>query len=302
MELLEEKNQIQEIISNPYKYAAIYARESNTSVPNPIETQKHFCREHARNKNLFIYNEYSELISASSRQYTDRPQFMALLDDAKKGYFKSIIVTRRDRMCRNFEEYIELKNIFKKLNVEILYSNDIELNDKKSYATEFIENIIMGLAEMEPRRIKQRTEAGRNAKIQKQIYDKAPSYGFKYDKYDKTYYKDGAKFKIVQDIFDIFLNNDEVTDHQKLCSKLKDNMETNYKGTESEEYFKLVSNLKPSDIKKILSRPFYAGIQISNAMYRYNMFYVQHNENIVQANEKFFLPFTNIETTVITPE
>ncbi len=302
MDLLQEKDQIAEIINNPYKYAAIYARESNASVPNPIETQKHFCREYALNKNLLIYKEYSELISASLKSYSQRPKFMELLNDAEKGYFKTLIVTRRDRMTRNFEEFIELRNIFKKLDVEILYSSDIEITDKKSYATGFIENIIMGLAEMEPRRIKQRIEAGRNAKIQKQIYDKAPSYGFKYDKHEKFYYKDDVKFKIVQDIFDIFLNDDQVTDHKELLNKLKNNKEINDTDIDFREYFKLVSELKPTDIKNILSKPFYAGIQVSNTIYKYNMFYVKYNEAFTQANEEFFIPFSNIETTVVTPK
>jgi len=89
---------VKELIENPNKYAAVYARESNPNAPNPIETQKYICREYALKNNLLIYKEYSELISASQVSYQNRSKFIQLLDDAKKGYFKQIIDTGRDRI------------------------------------------------------------------------------------------------------------------------------------------------------------------------------------------------------------
>lgn len=289
----DREEMMKKLIENPYKYAAVYARESNPNAPNPIETQKYICREYALKNNLLIYKEYSELISASQVSYQNRRKFMELLDDASKGYFKKIIVTRRDRLTRNFDEFIHLKRIFEKLDVEVVYSNDIDIKDTKDYASNFIENIMMALAEMEPKRIKARADAGRNAKKQKGIYDRKAPYGLVYEKDKEHYNKDGIKAKIVEDIFNIFLASNDYIESHEIIEKLKEKA-----GLEDNEYLKLINDLNKTKVTNILSTPTYAGLQTAHTNYKYKKFYIDHNGELQKVSEEYLSKFTNIDTVI----
>lgn len=294
---LQTKEEIvEEQVKDPYRYTAIYARESNSNAPNALETQIFTCRNYALNKGLLIYDVYKELISASQVPYQRRKEFMRLVEDARKGYFKKIIITRRDRLTRRFEEFIELKNLFKKLDVEIIYSNDIQVNEGKDYACGFIENIIVALAEMEPRRIKARSEAGRRIKAHRGIYDKNPCYGLYYDKHEKQYYRDGVKAEIVKDIFDIYVNYKRVRTPQHIVEELYKKAKT--RDDDLHTYEDLVKKLSNTTIKDILSRPVYAGIQTRDIDYKYKDFYIKYNGETKKVDQAYFHKYENIKTII----
>ncbi|MEJ8554174.1 recombinase family protein [Tepidibacter sp. Z1-5] len=286
------------LVNDPYQYAAIYARESNPNAPNAIDTQIYTCKNYAHNENILVYDVYSELVSATKVSYKQRKAFMRLIEDAKKGYFKKIILTRRDRLTRVFEEFIEIKKLFKKLDIEILYSNDIQIDEKKDYACNFLENILMGLAEMEPRRIAHRTREGQKTKIEKGIYDKRAPYGLVYDKKEKFYFHDGIKVELVKDIFEIYLKYKTVKKPKDIIKKLNKYADTK---EEKSEYIALVNKLKDKDINSILSKSIYAGIYINNIDFKYKDFYINYYGKIEKVNTKYFHKYHNIQP-IITPK
>ena len=301
--LPQEKEMIENIITDPHRYAAIYARESNKNAPNALETQKYACRKYAHEKGLLIYGIYSQFGSAFKEPYFKREKFMKMLEDARLGCFKSIIVTRRDRVTRNFDEFIKLRNMFEELGIQVLYSNDIQLNEENDYACTFIENIIMALAEMEPRRINKRSEDGRRAKALKGIYDKLPPIGLlsekdtENEKYKKKYYKDGARAQVVGEIFNIYLRDKSVKQPKDVLVRLEKNI-SNYEG--KKEYQDIIKSLDADKIKKILSRPLYAGLCIRNIDYKYKEFYINHNSKVMKVDKVFFHECVNVES-IITP-
>ncbi|MCT4620748.1 MAG: recombinase family protein [Marinisporobacter sp.] len=288
------------LVKNPYKYAAIYARESNSKAKNAIDTQLYICKKYAFTKEFLIYDTYHEYISAAQVSYKSRSEFMRLIEDAKKGYFKKLIVTRRDRLTRQFEEFLEIKKIFKKLDVEIIYSNDVQMNEGKDYACNFIENILMGLAEMEAKRIKERSADGKRAKVLKGVYDKRPPYGIVYKKHEKKYYKDGVKGDIVKDIFNIYLNDKSVKESQDVIQFL--HKRANKREEHKEQYDDLLKKVTKNKITDILSKPIYAGLYIKNPDIKYKDFYMSCDGKRLEVDEEYFQRYDNIIDTFITPK
>lgn len=297
MKILTKEDIVNQLVNDPYQYAAIYARESNPNAPNAIDTQIYTCEKYAHKKNILIYKTYKEFVSATQISYKQRKEFARLIEDAKKGYFKKIILTRRDRLTRSFEDFIDIKNLFKKLDIEIIYSNDIQIDEKRDYACNFVENILMGLAEMEPRRIADRTREGKIEKIKKKEYDKRAPYGLKYKKIKKTYYHDGLKAKVVREIFDIYLGYETVKNENDVIEKLK----KRNKEKDNKEYSELIKQLNRQKIKAILSRSIYATLHINDIKFNYKEFHIKYNGEIHKVDEKYLQEYKNVKG-IITPE
>lgn len=286
---------IENLMRDPNTYVAIYARESNLNAENAVETQIFTCKNYALDKNLIVYDIYQEFASASQSSYKSRREFMRLVEDAERGCFKKVMVTRRDRLTRRFEDFIEIKNLFKNLGVEIIYSNDIQINEGTDYACNFVENIIVALAEMEPRRISQRAEAGRAAKIVRGIYDKRPPRGLKYEKFERKYYPDGQDSEVIKSIFNIYLNMKHVKKPEHVLGELDKDVERKNEGKE------LAKKLSKNDVFRILSNPVYAGLQPNNINIKYRDFYVRHDGEMGKVSLKDFQSCENIGA-IITPE
>lgn len=62
-------------------------------------------------------------VSANKLTSEQRPQLQLLIAEIKKGIIRTVIVQNRDRLARNFYEYIELVKIFYKYDVEIIFTD-----------------------------------------------------------------------------------------------------------------------------------------------------------------------------------
>ncbi|MDW8802642.1 recombinase family protein [Clostridium sp. A1-XYC3] len=284
---------VENMIDNAYKYVAIYARESNKGYKSGLETQVITNKRYAAENNLLVYDVYEEFISASQKNYKMRSEFLRLIKDAEKGCFKKIIVTKRDRLTRRFEDYIDIKNTFKELGIEILYSNDVQLTETKDYASNFIENLIMAVAELEPQNIRERILAGMKVKRGERTYDKRAAFGHYRDKIKNQYVKDGIKAEIVQNIFDIYLDTDDVKNPQDIKVKLR--LKSEGKG---EEYINEVYKLDNTKIESIISRPIYAGLQTKYLEYKYEDFKIEYDEEILDLDIDHFHSCTNVDALI----
>ncbi|MBB6218097.1 DNA invertase Pin-like site-specific DNA recombinase [Anaerosolibacter carboniphilus] len=166
---------------SPYDKAATYARISGEKNSNSILAQIELAKDTLSKEKLILFDIYTDEESATKLPYRDRPGFKRLLTDACKGEFKTVIVFRRDRLARSFEDFKEIKTIFKNHDIRILFSNKGEYQSTGDVMSDFIENIIISMDEFEAALINERTEAGRIEKKDRGEYQHGGSipYGYK---------------------------------------------------------------------------------------------------------------------------
>ncbi|WP_288221643.1 recombinase family protein [uncultured Clostridium sp.] len=149
------------IIDTPKNYAAIYARISGTRDNNSISSQIQLATNALKEKNLLIYSVYTDFDSAKKLSPTKRKGLSKLLADAKAGCFKTVIIYRLDRLVRRYKDWLEIKNTFSKLGINLIYSDESQSLPRNSSQGEFFENLMVMVAEMEPDTINQRASNGR---------------------------------------------------------------------------------------------------------------------------------------------
>lgn len=291
---------IKDMITNPQNYAAIYARQSNLKTSNSLSSQILKGQELALKNNLLIYKTYAEKISATESYFTERKEFNQLILDAKAGFFKTVIVFKRDRLARRIEDFLEIKKIFKTLGIKILYSNEEEFQGNDTHISDFIENIIMAVSEFEPKNIKSRTEEGRKKKREKGEYYGKPPFGYEAIKGNSTINSNSnderivSKYKInnneahiVKTIFQIFVENEEIKTTKDISNKL---LELN---------ITLPQNLNESKIRSIINRPVYAALQTISLDYKYNNFrLIDKDNNLIPIELKYFHNCTNVDKII----
>lgn len=306
----EKEEIVENMVNERSNYAAIYARESNPNVKSALEAQVITNTRYARENNLIIHDVYKEHISGV-KYFSIRAEFKRLIEDAKKGLFKKIIVTKRDRLTRNFEDHLEIRKLFKGMGVQILYSNDVQLMEDRDYASSFIENMIMAIAELEPKNIKDRIYSGKQIKRGKRIYDRRAGFGFicievseeeEKKKYKTKYIQDGAKALVVKDIFEIYLDKANVVEKpEEIIEKLKERLEKKYKNKNNKKYLEykdIIYNLKNNDVANCISRPIYAGLQTKSLDYKYKYFKILYEDREVEVDEQYFDPCINVDAII----
>lgn len=149
-----------EIIKDPKNYAAIYARVSSYRDNNSINAQISEAKKALSDKNLMVYGVYEDHVSGRYVPPYKRKGFSKLLTDAEAGCFKTIIAYKHDRIARNLEDWIELREQLKKLGINVIFSDDKEYVSDNSMQGEFLENLMVMVAELEPNNIQERASAG----------------------------------------------------------------------------------------------------------------------------------------------
>lgn len=128
-------------------YIALYARQSidkENSVS--IETQLEYCRSMIRpDEKRCRVKEFSD--RGYSGKDTNRPAFQQLMNDAKRGKVKKLIVYKLDRVSRSLIDFVDMLGIFKEHHVEFVSSQ--EMFDTSSPYGEMIMKLLMVFAEFE---------------------------------------------------------------------------------------------------------------------------------------------------------
>ncbi len=99
---------------------ALYIRESTTGQDagfSPAKQEKDI-REYAKRNNIKIVALYKDLVSG--RTAAKRPDFLRMIEDAKKGLFSKILVFHSSRFARNAEEARRYKRILKGYGVSVV--------------------------------------------------------------------------------------------------------------------------------------------------------------------------------------
>lgn len=187
-----------EILKDPRNYAAIYARISSKKDNNSIDAQINEAKSALNDKNLLVYGIYTDHISGRTVPPPLRKGFGKLLEDAKAGCFKTIIAYRHDRLVRNLNDWVNLKNQLNRLGVKIIFSDETEYTPEESIQGDFLENLIIMVAELEPDNINERVSNGKKQRRMQGVYSaggKCP-FGYKREEVGNTINSKNSKSNI----------------------------------------------------------------------------------------------------------
>ncbi|AMQ04986.1 recombinase family protein [Sporosarcina psychrophila] len=185
------------------------------------------------NEECIIYLDDHD-VSATKLKMNQRPNLMQLIRLIKEGKVKTVVVYKRDRLARNFYEFVDITKIFIKYDVEVVYTASNEPPFKNKLALEAFYGMF---AQMEGQNISTRT-----ADARKQY----PSsiYGYKRitdDANKPQYIINEDKKDVIQSIFIDFSN---VQNENQFLEFLL----VRRKGLKD-----------PDKILRMLSNPFYSG-------------------------------------------
>lgn len=293
IKILSQEEMIKKMLSDRANYAAIYARRSTLNENGSNDTQILNCTEYAYSKNLFIFKVYSEAISATANNINQREALANMLEDAKKGYFKTVIVTKRDRLARVFDDYLYIKKYLNKYGVSILFENDVECGLADDPMSNFIDNVIMAVADFEPKRIREKCSDGLDRKKAERIYTCSHiPYGFVDPAGTEiikgrtcTTLKPISEYKKpIENVFKTFIN-----DH-------------NIKSIKSLKEVLISKNLIPksfdtSKLRDIILKPVYAGLMTvnRNIVYKEGELYDKSTDTELQLYLDYFKPCVNVK-------
>jgi len=165
---------------DPYKYAAIYARKSILTENYSLDSQVLECKEYLGKQNLALYGVYKDEVSGK-KPFQDRKEFTKLLNHLYAGMFKTVVIVRMDRLSRDINDFMRIKDIFKKNDVKVIYVKEPEINSsQQSYMENFLENMLIAISTFEPDNISDRTSAGKRKARENGIYPlrKEAPFGF----------------------------------------------------------------------------------------------------------------------------
>lgn|GEM_PF-2147482 len=287
------KKVIVDMINNPENYAAIYARQSNKSDKiTSVETQELKGEETALKNNLLIYNYYSEQISATEIPYMEREKFRELIEDAKAGYFKTIIVFRSDRLARNTLDAMKIKALFKNLGVRVLYSSESEYNSDGTPNSDFIGNIMSAVAELEAKTIKERTQSGKQKQRQAREHSASKAaYGFVTNRHLNktnsryiTYYESNDSLKdFINMLFTCYISNKDLITDTNIYNFLK------------ESNIDIPLDFNKGKVRSIICNPIYASLQTKNIYHKFkDSFKKNADGSFSHIDESFFQPAYNV--------
>lgn len=247
---------------NPNHYCVIYARRSTPNDKDNIINQLNICRNKAKELNLIISNEYSDIESATKYEPMHRPGFKQLMYDIEHNKFKTLIVYKRDRLARKIIHFKEIKSICQSHGIKIVYAaNDEIAFDENSITGSLIENILISFSELEPVNINARTSLGLEIKRESGILN-ITKHPWCYKKVDSN---GTAKLVINTDTLPLFtamfnaLSLTDVTkkDIKTICEKLNED----YKDILKSEDI----NLNPTNVYNLIKNPRIAGYFIKES-------------------------------------
>lgn len=191
----------------------------------------------------FIITLEDHNVSATKLEMAQRPNLMQLIGLIKEGKVKTVVVYKRDRLARNFFEFVDITKIFIKYDVEVIYTASNEPPFKNKLALEAFYGMF---AQMEGQNISTRT-----ADARKQYPSNIFGYKRITDETSKPRY---------------------IVNEDKKC--LIESLFTDFSKVANEEQFLDFLMLRRKGLKdqdkiiKILTNPFYSGHYESKSNYQ----------------------------------
>ena len=141
------------------KRAAIYCRISTLNHGQSVDSQLNDLRRLAEQRGFQIVKEYCDEGQSGSKN--SRPALDAMLADAKRGKFQTLLIWKLDRLGRSTAHLIRLLEEFKAWGVELVsFSEGLDFSTSSG---KLFYTLISAFAEFERDCIRERVRAGLRA-------------------------------------------------------------------------------------------------------------------------------------------
>lgn len=145
---------------------AIYTRVSTKEQAvegYSIEEQEKLCREYCKVNNGEVFKVYSDK-GISGKNIEGRPGLRALMADAEKGYFNTVLVWKVNRLSRKLSDTLEITNKLGDLSIEL--KSLTESLDTLTATGRLMMNIFGSFAEFEREQIAENVKMGMEARAE----------------------------------------------------------------------------------------------------------------------------------------
>lgn len=230
-----------------------YYRRSTNLQENSIGMQRQRARMLSYEKALLIDEEFvDDAVSGRKKTIKERPALKRLLIEIEKGSVQNLLVYKRDRLARNAMEYLEILQLLKFKNINVLFTADNEFPIQYSPVGDIVELLMAGIIQREGEQIVERIQETIKANFQNGNSPGNLPYGYSYNKVTKSIIRNEDELQIVKLLFDKFSSN-EISSVKELKNYLDANgIKKNDKPWSSQM------------LKKILSNPTYMGERVLN--------------------------------------
>lgn len=199
------------------KITILYSRVSTEEQGNngySLDFQKYQLLKYAEDnkiKNYIHFEEFGE--SATSMK---RPKMKLILDMIKDNELNEIIFYKIDRISRNIMDFAELTKLCELANVKL---TSITEPVEQSAMGEFNQNIMIAIAELESKRISERSKSGYVGMLERGIYPFGGKMALGITKTKDKLLHYNEDIKIVQDMFEMNYNGESHQEIRRIINK-----------------------------------------------------------------------------------
>lgn len=162
--------------------------------------QKEFFTEYAQKEGMLLTAVYADE-GVSGRQMRHREQFLAMLEDAKKGKFDLLAVKDISRFARNTVDCLQAIRSLKKQGIIIRF---LSAGQETLGESEFILTVYASLAQEESANLSKRIRFGKEINAKK---GRVPPVLYGYDRLDLFHLRiNGAEAAVIRQMFSLYLD------------------------------------------------------------------------------------------------
>ncbi len=156
--------------------AALYARVSTEEQTDgySLEAQLAAMRDHAARQGWQVVAEFVD--AGYSARTDNRPQFKAMIAEAKARRFDIILVHKFDRFARSREHSVTYKALLRKLHISV--QSVLEPTDPDSPSSIIFEGMLEVMAEWYSANLSQETQKGKRQRAHSGLYNGTLCYGY----------------------------------------------------------------------------------------------------------------------------
>ncbi len=164
--------------------------------------QEERINAYAKSQDYLLLEIYQD--NGYSAKDLNRPAIKRLLEDAKKGKFKIILVYRLDRLTRRLKDLSDIVEILEKQGVK--FQSVTESFETKTASGRLMMNVFGGFAQFEREVTLERIHLGIKRRFEKGMWLTSPPYGYNMRKGNLAINKEESF--VVQKIYKMYLKED----------------------------------------------------------------------------------------------
>lgn len=204
--------------------AALYIRvstEEQVREGYSVDAQKENLKRYAKNKGYTVVGIYADEGITARKKYTNRKEFMRLLEDVENDKIDIILFIKLDRWFRNVGDYYKIQEILDRNNVG--WTATTENYDTTTANGRLYVNIRLAVAQDESDRTSERIKFVFEKKIKDgEVVTGNPPFGYKIE--NKRLVKDESKVEFVEATFNLYKKLKSVN---KVCESINKQFNTN---------------------------------------------------------------------------